>query len=635
MNPMNELTQQRDPERLAKILPLLACPACRGWLRLCGPHALQCQGCEASYPVRQGVPILLPANMQEAGVGFVDSNDPVSRHPYSPNALEIIESSKQGWVLDLGAGGKLLYAPHVLQVDIFRYPMTDVVATADCLPFRDNAFRAVLSQAVFEHLQYPEAAAAEIRRVLQPHGVLRIDTAFLQPEHGYPHHFYNATETGLRHWFRDFDIEWSGVDTYQHPKWALSWFLDVYTDRMDAGQAALLRTTEVGSLLKALQRSAAGTPELHDLPVLQALDSLPAHELRTLAAGVSIQARNPAKTFAPAHEPAAALGPPGQLQHEPAVIRELIAVRQEVQNLQTQLATAHEAYAVAVDRGNYMAQWAFFELDLKAPLDSSFKPRLRFAMSAIARLLLAPDRWMKLRAAAHSRGFALPRGQQKTRAQEPFFTIIVAPAHVSSFIKVFFALTHQTYTAWELMVLEYPGQPAGVRYLLHDLLLRDERVRALNALGDSAAERLTHAHTHARGQYVLNLPEDAVPVHRALQTVYTVLRSRPATRTVVGDLEHAPSELSPALRCYGLPLVDAPVDGRTEFSFVFHAKPGQEGRDEVAARLTVARGMLVHIPEVLFRQTASHVNNRLASQAGTQAPTRGMPSRLPEAVQGT
>ena len=70
--------------------------------------------------------------------------------------------------------------------------------------------------------------------VENPDGTLRIDTAFLQPEHGYPHHFYNATETGLRHWFRDFDIEWSGVDSYQHPQWSLSWFLGIYLDRVVA-----------------------------------------------------------------------------------------------------------------------------------------------------------------------------------------------------------------------------------------------------------------------------------------------------------------------------------------------------------------------------------------------------------------
>ena len=83
----------------------------------------------------------------------------------------------------------------------------DVASSADCLPFADNTFDAVISQAVFEHLQYPELAMQEIRRVLKPGGLVKIDTAFLQPEHGYPYHFFNVTETGLLHWLRDFDVQ--------------------------------------------------------------------------------------------------------------------------------------------------------------------------------------------------------------------------------------------------------------------------------------------------------------------------------------------------------------------------------------------------------------------------------------------
>ena len=215
-------TTASAPTRLAALLPLLACPRCGGGLQHTTAQTLQCGACAAVYPVRGGVPVLLPESMQEPGVGNVSADDPVSRHPYSPAALEIIDAHPDGWVLDLGAGGKHQRWDNVVQIDIFRFPMTDVVCTADRLPFRDNAFKAVISQAVFEHLQYPEWAAAEIRRVLQPGGIAKIDTAFLQPEHGYPHHFFNATETGLRHWFRDFDIRWSGVESYQHPQWSLS-----------------------------------------------------------------------------------------------------------------------------------------------------------------------------------------------------------------------------------------------------------------------------------------------------------------------------------------------------------------------------------------------------------------------------
>ena len=591
-------------DRLAQILPLLACPACRGSLQRDGSAALRCTACAVSYPVRDGVPILLPATMHEPGVGSADADDPVSRHPYSPKALEIIDAHASGWVLDLGAGGKQQRWGNVLQVDIFRYPMTDVVATADCLPFRDNAFSAVISQAVFEHLQYPEAAAGEIRRVLQPHGTLRIDTAFLQPEHGYPHHFYNATETGLRHWFRDFDIDWSGVDSYQHPKWALSWFLGIYLDRLPPEQAELLRQTGTGPLLQALLRSGEGRPEAGDQAILAALDTLPAHELRTLAAGVSIQGRNPAKAFEDAAPPAplsaspagpgpGTVAPPLTMQQT----RELSAARREIATLREELQTAHENRTIAMDRANYMAQWALFHLDANALPSMQWRERLQFALSALARLVLSPERWLHMRAARHGRRFSLPRGQFKEGAQTPVFTIVLAPDDTNAFIKAFFSLVHQTYPAWELLVLEYPGQPTGVRHMLYDFLRVDERVRALNAPGDSMAERLRHAHQHARGRYLLNLPEGTVLTFLALQKLYTVLRASPEARTLIADLEYTTTEFASPMRCYATRLADAPTSGLEEFGLALHVK--NDGRGKQAAQ--ESGPALVHVPEVLFR----------------------------------
>jgi len=42
-----------------------------------------------------------------------------------------------------------------------------------------------------------------------------IDTAFLQPEHGTPYHFYNMTLEGLKETFKMFKIVDSGVESYQ------------------------------------------------------------------------------------------------------------------------------------------------------------------------------------------------------------------------------------------------------------------------------------------------------------------------------------------------------------------------------------------------------------------------------------
>lgn len=573
-----------DAQRLARILPLLACPACRGSLRQNEPAYLQCTGCQASYPVRSGVPILLPASMQEPGVGSVDADDPVSMHPYSPASQDIIETHRGGWVLDLGAGGKLHRQDHVIQVDIFRYPMTDVVATADCLPFRDNAFSAVISQAVFEHLQYPEQAAAEVRRVLQPGGVAKIDTAFLQPEHGYPHHFYNATETGLRHWFRDFDIEWSGVEPYQHPQWSLSWFLAVYLDRIDPAHAQTLRGASLGDILQALEHRAAARLQEKDAPILQALDALPAHVLRTLAAGVSIRGRNPPKLPPDKNTEPRALPTASSVAQD---VRKLTAARQEIEILRDQLAAQGEALVLATDRGNYLAQ---YYPDFNSLQHLGVRAWAQFRLAALLRSVLPARAWFALYHLIRGRGTA---NSTLEPAQSPFFSVIADPQTPASLINAFFSLTHQTYTGWELLVIEHPGQQASVRRAMRDFAHLDQRVRLVRTGAGSTLARLRQAQAAAQGRYSVNLPEGGVLAQEAMRTIFTLLRERPATSAVVTDFERTSIKRAHPMRCHGKPLEGGAEALGSDYSFTVRATPQAQ---------TGQASTLAYIPEVLFRQ---------------------------------
>lgn len=575
--------------RLAAIMHLLACPACRAGLKSISAVCLECTGCHGRYPVRAGVPILLPQTMQEPGFGTVSADDPVSRHPYSPASLGIIERSQEGWVLDLGAGGKHQRWDNVIQVDIFRYPMTDVVATADCLPFRDNAFRAVISQAVFEHLQYPEWTAAEIRRVLQPCGILKIDTAFLQPEHGYPHHFFNATETGLRHWFRDFEIEWSGVEAYQHPKWSLSWFLAVYLDRIGPVHAQVLEATDLGRVRQVLERLADGQQDDGDALILQALDALPAHEHRTLAAGVSIHARNLPKTDHGENSKQAT----SENQSQPDDVRKLIAARKEIDELRAQIASQTETLVLANDRGNYLAQFfpAFNSLQ-----SLGLRAWAQFKIAAVLRLLLPSRLWFWLRNTVKTHG--LERGGV---AEPLFMTVVVEPEDPIALINTFFSLTHQTYPGWELLMIERPGQLPAVRRALRDFSRLDQRVKIINAYGETGSSRLRQVSSVAKGRYVVNLPEGGVLVREAVRTIYTLVRNRPQTSVIVADFERASHELAVPMRCHNEPIADAPVSSINEFSFTVHSVSSHEHQ---TLSLTEQKSLmaLAYIPAVLFRQ---------------------------------
>jgi SAM-dependent methyltransferase len=93
-------------------------------------------------------------------------------------------------------GGPTREHQKLLNVNIGPFPNVDVVADAHCLPYADKSVDAVYCEAVFEHLHTPVKAAQEMFRVLRHGGRAFVCTPFLQPYHGYPHHYQNYTLTG-------------------------------------------------------------------------------------------------------------------------------------------------------------------------------------------------------------------------------------------------------------------------------------------------------------------------------------------------------------------------------------------------------------------------------------------------------
>ncbi|NDJ76223.1 MAG: glycosyltransferase [Chloroflexi bacterium] len=63
------------------------------------------------------------------------------------------------------------------------------------LPFANQTFDLVISNAVFEHLRDPFVAAIEIHRVLKPGGTLLGEAAFLEPEHA--HSYFHMSWYGV------------------------------------------------------------------------------------------------------------------------------------------------------------------------------------------------------------------------------------------------------------------------------------------------------------------------------------------------------------------------------------------------------------------------------------------------------
>lgn len=160
--------------------------------------------------------------------------DNVSSNIYDPIALSIIEEHSSGLILDCGSGKRSIYYANVVNFEIVPYDTTDVLGVGEELPFIDNVFDAVFSLSVLEHVKDPFKCAAEISRVMKPGATLYCVVPFLQPQHGYPHHYYNMSMQGLKNLFDDhLQIEKQEVIASGLPIFTLTWFLQSWLSGLD------------------------------------------------------------------------------------------------------------------------------------------------------------------------------------------------------------------------------------------------------------------------------------------------------------------------------------------------------------------------------------------------------------------
>jgi SAM-dependent methyltransferase len=150
----------------------------------------------------------------------------VSSHEYDAEIADLFDGNPDKLFLDLGAGLRPTYRGNVVYTEIAVLPSTDVIAFADCLPFETGTFDGACCLAVLEHVPEPWKAAAELLRVVKPGGRVIVDWPFLQPVHGYPHHYFNATQEGARELFEGLGAEVeSYVPPWHHPIFSLHWIL--------------------------------------------------------------------------------------------------------------------------------------------------------------------------------------------------------------------------------------------------------------------------------------------------------------------------------------------------------------------------------------------------------------------------
>jgi SAM-dependent methyltransferase len=239
---VNAVGTHQKRSKLARIAPLLRCPLCYDAVRVSG-RSIACPNAHAFRAEPNAYDFLTDDLRASSGV---EATENVSAHTYDPIALDII--ARREFVLDAGAGLRDTYFPGVVNMEIVPYETTDVLAVGERLPFADASFDAVLSLNVLEHLRDPFAAAREIVRVLKPGGELYCVLPFMQPFHGYPNHYYNATSAGLRNLFATLAIERAEVAGGGTPIFALTWFLQWWLNALPPQAAERFASKTVGEL---------------------------------------------------------------------------------------------------------------------------------------------------------------------------------------------------------------------------------------------------------------------------------------------------------------------------------------------------------------------------------------------------
>jgi len=227
------------------ILPLLRCILCSDGRFISRDEEIECRGCGHKYRIFNHIPLMT----LEPEIALRYSDDMVVESCYSDHWTNIFKKGVPHPVLDLGSGNNPDYYPNLVKFEISPFPNIDVVGFGEHLPFKSDIFEIVFSGAVLEHAKNPFQMIENIKRVLRPGGEVYLETAFLQPVHSFPDHFFNMTKNGLEYMCSGFEKIASGVHPHQAPSYALSWILKSWASKQpDEFRAAFLKTT-VGQII--------------------------------------------------------------------------------------------------------------------------------------------------------------------------------------------------------------------------------------------------------------------------------------------------------------------------------------------------------------------------------------------------
>ncbi len=205
----------------------LMCPLCKGRIMWAG-NAYHCQGCQAEFRFKDE-----KIFFEKHEDGTEESADDLvyrikryfkKNHPgfffFLYNVVSFVVGKRSravvktmpdsALIINVGSG-VMRVDQRVINVDFMPEPGVDIVANAYMLPFQDESVDLVITESLFEHLEFPEKAVAEMRRVLKPQGLIYVATPFMLGFHSSPNDFYRWTIPGMTRLLDGFAMQESGV----------------------------------------------------------------------------------------------------------------------------------------------------------------------------------------------------------------------------------------------------------------------------------------------------------------------------------------------------------------------------------------------------------------------------------------
>ena len=104
---------------------------------------------------------------------------------------------KDGVGINIGSGSTML-SDNILNLDIYPGDNIDIVGSVLSVPRDDESIDLVVSQEVLEHVDNPDQAMLEIKRILKPGGFGYIQLPFIIGYHPCPNDYWRFTQDGVR-----------------------------------------------------------------------------------------------------------------------------------------------------------------------------------------------------------------------------------------------------------------------------------------------------------------------------------------------------------------------------------------------------------------------------------------------------